>query len=153
MLQVGDAAPGFRLRSDDGKEVSLSDFRGRKVVVYFYPRANTPGCTRQACAVRDVYPEVAVRDIVVIGISPDPPSRLAKFRERHNLPFELLSDPEHRVAEAYGAWGEKRASGKTSMGIIRSHFGIDEGGRVIAIGYKVKPEATAELVRRLASAS
>ncbi len=151
MLQTGDLAPEFTLIADDGQEIRLADFRGRKVVLYFYPKANTPGCTRQACAVRDAYPTIDAEGVVVIGISPDPPERLAKFREKHNLPFVLLSDPDHQVAEAYGAWGEKKMFGRTTMGIIRSHFAIDEEGRLIEARYKVKPEMTAELARRLAS--
>jgi len=106
MVSVGDMAPDFRLTADDGRPVSLSDFRGHKVVLYFYPKADTPGCTRQACAIRDVYPQVESRDVVVIGISPDAPAALARFREKHSLPFILLSDPDHEVAEAYGVWGE-----------------------------------------------
>ena len=105
MLTVGDVAPDFTLVADDGKEVSLSDFRGRKVVLYFYPKANTPGCTRQACAVRDVYGDVEAEDAEVIGISPDLPPQLIRFREKHSLPFTLLSDPDHKAAEPYGAWG------------------------------------------------
>ena len=149
MLETGDLAPGFTLTGDDGTEVSLSDFRGRKVALYFYPKADTPGCTRQACAVRDVYPQIAEKDVAVIGISPDMPDRLVKFRQKHNLPFVLLSDPDHEVAEAYGAWGEKKSFGKTYEGIIRSHFAIDEEGRVMEFKFKVKPETTADLAIRL----
>jgi peroxiredoxin Q/BCP len=150
MLAVGDGAPDFTLVADDGKEVSLSDFRGRKVVLYFYPKADTPGCTRQACAVRDVYGDIKAEDAEVIGISPDLPPKLIRFREKHSLPFTLLSDSDHKVAEAYGAWGEKRAFGKTRLGIIRSHFGVDEEGRIMEAKLKVKPETTADLVLRLA---
>ena len=149
MLEVGDMAPDFALTADDGSEVNLSGFRGQKVVVYFYPKADTPGCIRQACAIRDAYPEIEAGDAVVIGISPDAPRALVKFREKHNLPFILLSDPDHKVAEAYGAWGEKTAFGKTRMGIIRSHFGVDEEGRLIESKLKVKPEKTADLVLKL----
>ncbi len=143
MLEKGTTAPDFTLTSDDGKEVTLSDFRGKKVVLYFYPKADTPGCTKQACAIRDVYPGVEEEDAVVIGISPDPAVALVKFREKHNLPFILLSDPDHKVAEAYGAWGEKKIYGKTYEGIIRSHFAIDEGGRLMDYELKVKPLTTA----------
>lgn len=129
--------------------MSLADFRGRKVILYFYPKADTPGCTKQACALRDVYPDIDGQGAVVIGISPDPPEKLVKFREKHNLPFILLSDPDHKVAESYGAWGEKQMYGKTSMGIIRSHFGVDEEGRLMEVELKVKPETTAELALRL----
>jgi peroxiredoxin Q/BCP len=149
MLEIGDVAPEFVLTADDGTEVSLSDFRGKKVALYFYPKADTPGCTRQACAVRDVYPQIEEQDVVVIGISPDPPERLVKFRQKHNLPFILLSDPDHRVAEAYGAWGEKKSFGKTYDGIIRSHFAVDEQGRVMEFKFKVKPETTANLALKL----
>jgi len=142
MMEKGDIAPGFTLTSDDGKEVSLSDFRGQKVVLYFYPKAGTSGCTKQACAIRDVYPSVEGK-AGVIGISPDPPERLAKFREKHNLPFILLSDPDHQVAEAYGAWGEKKMYSKTYQGIIRSHFAIDEEGCLADYKIKVKPLTTA----------
>ena len=149
MLEIGDVAPEFALRADDGAEVSLSDFRGKKVALYFYPKADTPGCTRQACAVRDVYPQIEEQDVVVIGISPDSPEKLVKFRQKHNLPFILLSDPDHQVAEAYGAWGEKKSFGKTYDGIIRSHFAVDEQGRVMEFKFKVKPETTANLALKL----
>jgi peroxiredoxin Q/BCP len=146
MLEKGTTAPDFTLTSDDGKEVNLSDFRGKKVILYFYPKAGTPGCTTQACAIRDVYPRIEDKDVVVIGISPDSPEALIKFREKHNLPFILLSDPDHEVAEAYGTWGEKKAFGKTSQGIIRSHFAIDEGGRLVDYKLRIKPETTADFL-------
>ncbi|MGD2148556.1 MAG: thioredoxin-dependent thiol peroxidase [Anaerolineae bacterium] len=149
MLQTGDTAPEFTLTADDGTEVSLADFRGQRVVVYFYPRANTPGCTRQACAVRDVYAQIEAENAVVIGISPDTPEALVKFREKYELPFILLSDPDHAVAEAYGAWGEKKSFGKTYDGVIRSHFAIDEEGRIADFKVKVKPEKTADLALEL----
>ena len=119
------------------------------MILYFYPKANTPGCTKQACAIRDVYPNIDGQGAVVIGISPDPPEALVKFREKYDLPFILLSDPAHKVAEAYGAWGEKKMFGKTYMGIIRSHFGIDEEGRLMEVKLKVKPQMTADLALRL----
>ena len=149
MLEIGTIAPEFTLTADDGQEVSLADFRGKRVVIYFYPKADTPGCTRQACAIRDVYPRIVEEDVVVIGISPDSPAKLVKFREKHNLPFILLSDPDHRVAEAYGAWGEKKMFGKTYEGILRSHFAIDEQGRIADFKLKVKPETTADLAIKL----
>ena len=149
MLTTGTMAPGFTLVSDEGKKVRLSDFRGKKVALYFYPKAGTPGCTKQACAIRDVYPDIEAEDAVVIGISPDPPDALARFRKNHNLPFILLSDPDHKVAEAYSAWGEKSMFGKTYEGIIRSHFGIDEEGRLMEVTLKVKPQATADLALQL----
>lgn len=149
MLEIGTIAPDFTLTADDGSEVSLSDFRGKKVILYFYPKADTPGCTKQACAIRDIYPNIDGQGAVVIGISPDSPEKLVKFREKHNLPFILLSDPDHQVAEAYGAWGKKKMYGKTYMGIIRSHFGIGEEGRLMEIELKVKPQTTADLALRL----
>lgn len=142
-------APTFTLLSDAGTEVSLADFRGKKVVLYFYPKADTPGCTTQACSVRDNYPIIAEKDIVVIGISPDEPAALAKFRAKYNLPFTLLSDPDHKVAEAYGAWGEKQMYGKSYMGILRSHFAIDEEGRFMERALNVKPATTADLALKL----
>jgi peroxiredoxin Q/BCP len=149
MVEIGDLAPDFTLTADDGTEVSLSGFRGKRVALYFYPRADTPGCTRQACAIRDVYPQIEEQDVVVIGVSPDSPEKLVKFRAKHNLPFILLSDPDHAVAAAYGAWGEKKTFGKTYEGIIRSHFAIDAQGRVGSFEFKVKPETTADLALNL----
>ncbi|MGC9399366.1 MAG: thioredoxin-dependent thiol peroxidase [Anaerolineae bacterium] len=149
MLEKGTLAPDFTLTSDTGEEVSLSDFRGQRVVLYFYPKADTPGCTKQACAVRDAYPQVEAEGATVIGISPDPPDALVKFRKKYELPFILLSDPDHEVAEAYGVWGEKKMFGKTHMGIIRSHFAIDEEGRLMESQLKVKPETTADLALKI----
>jgi peroxiredoxin Q/BCP len=144
MLEKGTIAPEFALTSDDGKEVSLSDFRGKKVILYFYPKAHTPGCTTQACAIRDVYPSIEGEDFVVIGVSPDPPEDLITFREKLSLPFILLSDPDHKVAKAYGAWGKQ--FGMTYEGIIRSHFAIDEEGRLADFRLKVKPETTTDFL-------
>jgi peroxiredoxin Q/BCP len=149
MLQTGDKAPEFTLTSDDGSEVRLADFRGRRIVLYFYPRAGTPGCIKQACAVRDVYGQIEAENAIVLGISPDDPQALVKFRQDYDLPFILLSDPDHAVAKAYGAWGEKKAFGRTYEGIIRSHFAIDEEGRIADFKVKVKPEKTADLALRL----
>lgn len=149
MVAVGDFAPNFTLRSDDGQMISLSDYRGHPVVLYFYPKADTPGCTKQACAIRDAYPQIEARDAVVIGISPDQPDKLVKFREKYALPFVLLSDPDHAVAEAYGAWGEKKNYGKTYFGIIRSHFAVDAEGRLTEAKLKVKPLTTADLAVKL----
>ena len=148
MLEIGNKAPGFTLTADDGRQGSLSDYLGQKVVIYFYPKANTPGCTQQACAVRDVYADVG-EDVTVIGISPDPPGALVKFRLKYELPFVLLSDPDHKVAEAYGAWGEKKRGGKTSMGLIRSHFAVDEAGTLVEFKLQAQPLTTAELAVRL----
>ncbi|MFL7809535.1 MAG: thioredoxin-dependent thiol peroxidase [Anaerolineae bacterium] len=149
MLQVGDVAPDFTLTADDGSEVRLSDYRGHKVVLYFYPKADTPGCTKQACAVRDVYGDIDAGGAVVLGISPDDLPALEKFRSKYDLNFPLLSDPDHRVAEMYGAWGEKKSRGRTTEGIIRSHFAVDEEGRIIDLEIKVKPESTADLALHL----
>jgi peroxiredoxin Q/BCP len=151
MVKIGDPAPTFTLPDDCGKTVNLSDFRGSRVVLYFYPKANTPGCTKQACAIRDVFPKIEDKDVVVIGISPDKPAALIKFREKYDLPFILLSDPDHKVAEAYGAWGAKSMMGKTFHGILRSHFAIDEQGRLTEFTHRVKPEKTADLAIRLVS--
>jgi peroxiredoxin Q/BCP len=150
MVEVGNKAPEFTLTSDKGEDVSLSDFRGERIVLYFYPKADTPGCTKQACAIRDSYPTIEAKEnVTVIGISPDPPKALVKFREKYDLPFILLSDPNHEVAEAYGAWGEKTIFGKTREGIIRSHFAVDEEGRLMERDLNVKPETTANLALKI----
>ena len=149
MVEIGEKAPEFELVSDTGETVSLSDFAGQKLVVYFYPKANTTGCTAQACALRDAYPEIKDRDGLVIGISPDEPEALKEFRKDHDLPFTLLSDPDHKVAEAYGAWGEKTNRGKTYEGILRSHFVVDEEGRIVEAGHNVEPLSTADIALKL----
>jgi thioredoxin-dependent peroxiredoxin len=151
MLQTGDPAPGFELTSDTGETVKLEDFTGRRVVLYFYPKAGTPGCTKQACSLRDLHPDIEDKNIVVIGISPDSPERLAKFRAKYDLPFVLLSDPDHVVAEAYGAWSSKSSYGRKLMGIVRSHAAIDEHGRLMEYQLKVKPLDTATLARDIAN--
>ncbi len=147
MLKVGELAPGFELQSDTGETIRLKRFRGGRVIVYFYPKADTPGCTKQACAIQDLGPQISDTGVTVIGISPDPPEKLAKFRAKYGLEFILLSDPEHTAAEAYGAWGVKSMYGKTYEGILRSHVAIDEEGRIVVIEHNVKPLATAELWR------
>ena len=149
MLEEGMLAPEFTLTADDGSQVSLSDFRGKKLILYFYPKADTSGCTKQACALRDAYPEIDPQGAEVIGISPDPPSKLVKFREKYDLPFVLLSDPDHKVAEAYGAWGEKSMYGKKYQGILRSHFAIDEEGKIAEGKLRVRPLTTAEMALRI----
>jgi len=149
--KAGDVAPSFELISDTGECVRLADFAGKRVVLYFYPKADTPGCTKQACALRDIHPDIEEKDIVVIGISPDPPEKLAAFRAKYDLPFVLLSDPDHAVAEAYGAWGEKKLYGKSFMGVLRSHVAIDEDGKIMEYKLKVKPLSTADLANSLAS--
>ena len=145
MLQPGDTAPSFKLVSDTGDTVRLDDFRGKRVIVYFYPKADTPGCTKQACAIQDIGPQIQDAGVTVIGISPDPPEKLARFRAKYGLEFLLLSDPDHTAAAAYGAWGEKSMLGKKHLGIVRSHAAIDEEGRIVAIKNKVRPTETAAL--------
>ncbi len=137
---VGTPAPDFELKNDEGKTVRLSDLRGKRVVLYFYPKDDTPGCTTQACGFRDNYVEIQEQNAVVLGISPDGESSHAKFRTKFNLPFTLLADPEHTVSEAYGVWREKSMYGKTYMGIIRSHFLIDEHGNIADVRYSVSPD-------------
>src|SRR3954463_6568781 len=141
-LQPGNPAPDFTLLDGSGEEVALTSFRGRKVLVYFYPKADTPGCTKQACGLRDALPDIG--DAAVVGISPDKPAALARFDTKYGLGFPLLSDPDHVVAEAYGVWGEKKNYGRTYMGIVRSAFLIDEKGKIEEAWYKVSPKATAE---------
>ena len=141
MLEPGDKAPAFSLEDQGGDKVKLSGLKGRKVLVYFYPKADTPGCTTQACELRDVSGRIG--DTAVIGISPDPPKRQAKFDEKYGLGFPLLADEDHAVAEAYGVWGEKKNYGRTYMGIIRSAFLIDEKGKIEQAWYKVSPKDTA----------
>ena len=139
-LSPGDAAPDFTLPDAGGVEVSLGDFRGRKALVYFYPKADTPGCTKQACGLRDALPDLG--DAAVVGISPDKPAALARFDTKYGLGFPLLSDTDHAVAEAYGVWGEKKNYGRTYLGIIRSAFLVDEQGRIEEAWYKISPADT-----------
>lgn len=141
-LQKGQKAPDFTLCDQNGTCVSLSGFAGRKVLVYFYPKADTPGCTTQACAVRDALEELGKHGVAAVGISPDKPAKQAKFDSKYSLGFPLLADEDNAVAEAYGAWGEKSMYGKTYMGIIRSAFLIDEQGNVAETWYKVSPGDT-----------
>ncbi|MBP7050423.1 MAG: thioredoxin-dependent thiol peroxidase [Phycisphaerae bacterium] len=148
-LSVGDKAPAFSLKDQNGKKVSLSDFKGRKLLLYFYPKADTPGCTRQSVCVRDASAEFAKAGVAVVGISPDPPDKQKKFDDKHSLGFLLLCDIDHKVAQAYGAWGKKSMYGKTYEGIIRSSFLIDEDGRVLHASYKVKPEDTVPNARKV----
>jgi peroxiredoxin Q/BCP len=139
-LKAGDPAPDFALTDQDGKTVKLSDFRGRKVLVYFFPRADTPGCTTQSCGLRDVAGQVG--DTAIIGISPDKPAAQKKFDTKYGLGFTLLSDEDHAVADAYGAWGERSMYGKKYMGIVRSAFLIDEEGRIEQPWPKISPKDT-----------
>ena len=137
---VGSLAPDFALPADDGKTVRLSDYRGRRVVLYFYPKDMTSGCTTQACGFRDNYPEISEKNAIVFGISPDGVDDHVKFRSKYELPFRLLADEGHKVADLYGVWGEKSNYGKTYFGIIRSHFVIDAEGRIADVQYAVSPE-------------
>ena len=146
MLQENDLAPDFTLQSDQGDEVTLSSFRGKKVVLYFYPKDDTPGCTTEACSFRDDYSQFTMKGAVVIGVSADGEVSHQKFRAKFGLPFYLLSDPEHKVLEAYGAWGEKTSFGKTSLGTLRTTYVIDEEGRIAHVFAKVKPEGHAQQV-------
>jgi peroxiredoxin Q/BCP len=141
-LNPGDPAPPFALKDQEGHLVSLADFHGRKLLLYFYPKADTPGCTKQACSVRDHRQDLAALGVAVVGVSPDDSSRQKKFDGKYGLGFPLLSDTDHAIAEAYGVWGEKTMYGKKVQGITRSSFLIDEGGRIIQTWYKVKPEET-----------
>ena len=143
MLEKGMKAPDFSLSDKDGNMVSLSQFAGKKVIVYFYPKDNTPGCTRQACAFAEAFEEFRNIDAIVIGISKDSVSSHVKFAEKYALPFVLLSDPEHEVIEAFGAWGEKKNYGKTYFGTVRSTFIIDENGIIEKVMPKVKPDTNA----------
>ncbi|MGH3328718.1 MAG: thioredoxin-dependent thiol peroxidase [Streptomycetales bacterium] len=137
-LKTGDEAPAFTLPDADGNEISLSDFAGRRLIVYFYPAAMTPGCTKQACDFRDSLAPLAGAGYAVVGISPDTPDKLRRFREAEGLNFPLLSDPDRKVLEAYGAYGEKQSYGKTVVGVIRSTFVVDAGGRVEQAMYGVR---------------
>ena len=146
MVEEGQPAPDFELTSDSGESVRLSNFRGKPVVLYFYPKNDTPGCTTQACGIRDSYEEFGERGAVVLGVSPDSESSHVKFKEKYGLPFTLLADPEHEVAEQYGTWVERRNYGKTYMGIERSTFVIDRDGRVARVLRRVKPDTHVEQV-------
>ena len=140
MLKAGDPAPDFTLVSDGGQEVSLSDYRGQKVVLYFYPKDDTPGCTAEACAFRDDHSDIVAAGAAVLGVSPDTIKSHDKFKAKYNLPFALLSDPDHRVADMYGAWGEKKMFGKSYEGILRSTFIVDEEGKIVKVFPKVTPK-------------
>ncbi|MBQ8401108.1 MAG: thioredoxin-dependent thiol peroxidase [Clostridia bacterium] len=144
MLEIGRKAPDFALQDTEGNTVSLSDFTGRKVVLYFYPRDNTPGCTRQACAFAGLYQAFQAKNVQVIGISKDSVASHVKFAEKYSLPFVLLSDPELTAIQQYGVWQEKKQYGKVSMGVVRTTFIIDEEGKIMHIMPKVKPDTNAE---------
>lgn len=143
MLEVGMKAPGFTLQDQDGREVSLADYRGKKVVLYFYPKDSTPGCTRQACAFAGSLSEIKAQGAVVLGVSKDSVASHRKFADKYGLPFTLLSDPQLEAIQAYGVWQEKKLYGKVSMGVVRTTFLIDEEGMVTAVMPKVKPDANA----------
>lgn len=151
MLEIGTKAPEFTLPDQNGNSVSLSDFMGKKVILYFYPKDNTPGCSRQACAFAAAYEGFKAKDIVVIGISKDSVASHLKFAQKYDLPFILLSDPERQAIEAYGVWQEKKLYGKVSYGVVRTTFIIDEQGNIEKIMPKVKPDTNAgEILNYLA---
>ena len=141
-LKPADKAPNFNLKDQNGKAVKLSDFKGKKLLVYFYPKAGTSGCTKQGCSVRDADADLSRLKVAAVGISPDTPNQQKKFDEKNSLRFPLLSDSDHAVADAYGAWGEKSMYGRKYKGIIRSSFLIDEKGKIIQAWYKVSPTDT-----------
>ena len=149
MLEVGMKAPGFTLQDQDGREVSLADYRGKKVVLYFYPKDSTPGCTRQACAFAGSLSEIKAQGAVVLGVSKDSVASHRKFADKYGLPFTLLSDPQLEAIQSYGVWQEKKLYGKVSMGVVRTTFVIDEAGVVAAVMPKVKPDTNAAEVLRL----
>ncbi len=144
MVEEGNPAPDFTLTSDSGEQVSLESLRGKPVVLYFYPKDDTPGCTVQACGIRDAWGEFERSGAVVLGVSPDSAESHAQFRDKYDLPFTLLADEDHSVSEAYGTWVEKEYQGKTYMGVERSTFVIDEGGNVSKVMRRVKPDEHAD---------
>jgi peroxiredoxin Q/BCP len=144
MPEVGEKAPDFELKNQTGKTVKLSDYRGKKVVLFAFPKAFTSGCTTQACGLRDQFPRIQSANATVLGLSPDQPEDLRRWKDQEHLPYDLLSDPDHTVLEAWGAWGEKVNYGKKYMGVIRSHWIIDENGTVVDAQIKVSPEQSVE---------
>jgi len=152
MVEEGKPAPDFELHTDAGESVKLSDFRGKPVVLYFYPKDDTPGCTKQACGIRDSYDEFEQRGAIVLGVSPDEETSHVKFKEKYDLPFTLLADPDHKVAEDYDVWKQKSFAGKKYMGIERSTFLIDSEGKVAKVMRRVKPDThAAEVLAALPS--
>lgn len=144
MPAVGEQAPDFELKNQDGETVRLSDYRGQKVVLFAFPKAGTSGCTAQACGLRDAFPRLEAVNAVVLGLSPDQPAVLKKWQQKEKLPYDLLSDPDHRVLDKWGVWGEKSMYGKTYMGVIRSHWIIDENGTIADAQVKVSPAESVE---------
>lgn len=151
--QPGSKAPAFTLKNQDGETVKLGDFKGKTLVLYFYPRADTPGCTTQACGIRDRFKEYEKAGAVIVGVSPDEPEALAKFQKKYKLPFTLVGDPDHKVAEKYGQWVEKSMYGKKYMGIQRSTFIINPAGKVVEYLPKVQPKKHDDLVLKALSSS
>ena len=153
MIREGDPAPDFTLESDAGEQVSLSGLRGKPVVLYFYPKDDTPGCTAQACGIRDAYGEFEQAGAVVLGVSPDSVKKHVKFKDKYDLPFTLLADPEHELAESYGVWGEKKYMGKSYMGVNRTTFVIDADGVIAKVFENVKPLTHADDVLAVLAAT
>lgn len=147
-LGAGDRAPAFTLPNQDGKKVKLADLKGRTVVLFAYPKADTPGCTKQACGFRDIAPKLKKKGVTILGISPDAPETLARWKTQEKLPYDLLSDPDHAVLDKYGAWGEKSMYGRKYMGVLRSHFVIDEKGKLADVQVKVSPAKSVELASK-----
>ena len=141
-LNSGDKAPLFELPDQNNNIIKLSNYKGKKLLIYFYPKADTPGCTKQACSVRDARPDLTKLGVAALGISPDKPEKQKKFDDKHSLGFPLLSDPDHTVADAWGVWGEKSMYGKKYEGIIRSLFLVDESGMILKVWYKISPNDT-----------
>ena len=152
MPNIGDIPPDFALPNQDGQVIRLSDLRGQKVLLFAYPKAGTSGCTKQACGFRDAFPKFQGANAVVLGISPDAPFALKKWQEEERLPYDLLSDTEHETLEAWGAWGERSMYGRNYMGVIRSHWLIDEEGRIAAAEVSISPEKSVQLATELLSA-
>jgi peroxiredoxin Q/BCP len=151
--QIGDPAPDFDALTDTGQTLKLSNYRGQRVVLYFYPKDNTSGCTKQACGFRDAYPVIEENNAMVLGVSPDGVTSHQKFKAKYELPFTLLVDEDHALAELYGVWGEKSMYGKTYMGVLRSHFVIDEEGKILDAHVKVSPADSVNLALQALQAS